>query len=131
MIGVGEQVIHALVVAFGKKQWLVLADEVHGIEYLAAIDTTLQIADKLGCVTQLPLLLKSIHDIHQRIEGFFASELCGVGREYDRHLTLVAHVVIDRGVAFLLGVGGQEVGDVFLIVQTQSRKHAQGRDDQQ
>ena len=60
-----------------------------------------------------------------------ASQLSGIGSEDDGDLTLVAQVVVDRGIAFFLGVGGQEVGDVLLIVQTQCRKHAEGRDNQQ
>ena len=131
MLGVGQQGVHALVVGFGEKQGLVFADEVDGIKHLAAVDATLQVADDLCRVTFLPMALKGIHGFHDGVDGLVASQLGSVGRENDRDLALVAQVVVDRGVAFLLGVSGQEVGDVLLIVQTQCRKHTDGRDNQQ
>ena len=95
VVGVGEQGIHAAVVTLGKKQRLVLADEVHGVEHLAAVNFAAQVADQLCGVAFLPPLFKGIHGVHQGIEGLVANELCGVGSEDDGHPTLVAHVIVD------------------------------------
>ena len=120
-----------VVVGFGEKQGLVFADEVDGVKHLAAVDTTLQVADNLGGICCFPMALKGIHGFHDGVDGLVASQLGSVGKENDRDLALVAQIVVDRGITFFFGVGGQEIGDVFLIVQTQCRKHAEGRDNQQ
>ena len=57
------------------------------------------------------------------IKNLVANEFCSVGGKNDRDLSLVAEVVVNRGVFFLFGVSRQKVGDVLLVVQTQSRKH--------
>jgi hypothetical protein len=106
MVGVGQQGVHALVIAFRKEQGLVFADEVDGVKYLAAVDTALQVADDLGGICFLPMAFKGIHGLHYRVDGFIACQLGGVGSKDNRDLALIAQVVVDRCIAFLFGVGG-------------------------
>ena len=98
---------------------------------MATVNFALQVTNQQGGIRGFPIRFKGIHGIHHGVKGFVANQLSGVGRKDDGDLSLVAEVVVDRGVTLFLGVGGQEVGDVFLIVQTQGRTHTQSRDNQQ
>ena len=78
-----------MVVALGKEQGLVFADEVDGIKHLTAIHAALQVANHLGGVTLFPMALEGIHCLYYGIDSFIIINFRGVNSKNNRNLALV------------------------------------------
>ena len=131
MVGIIQERVHALVVGLGEKEGLVLADEVDGVESLAAVHAALEVGDEVGGVAFAPVAFESFHGLSEGVDGIDAYRTGVVYSEDEGDLALVAQVVVDGGITLLLRVGGQEVGNVFLVVETQGREDAEDRQHQQ